>query len=156
MNITGIGTRSGRINFYEKVSEAKKMDVETEAEDSKVKGSNFMDHLNGNYSKVPYGNLAQDGTITYKGVVFVCDEQHNRICLGDVSDEKKCLNIRLKDGGSLTVNRDNLGDLSKAITMFCPEDINRILTAIAEDKQAQQVQWQIQDEEASAGLNIEA
>ena len=37
------------------------------------------------------------------------------------------------------VNRDNLSDLSQAITMFCPEDINRIMTAIAEDKRAQQM-----------------
>ena len=42
---------------------------------------------------VPYGELAQDGVIQYNGVIFVCDEKTNSICLGDMSDKSKVLNI---------------------------------------------------------------
>ena len=49
------------------------------------------------------------------------------------------------------VNRDNLSDLSQAITMFCPEDINRIMTAIAEDKRAQQMLLEKDEMESSVG-----
>ena len=96
-------------------------------------------------------NLQQNGTITYKGVTFVCDTDRNRITLGDVTDRSKCLNISLKGGGCLMVNRDNLSDLSQAITMFCPEDINRIMTAIAEDKRAQQMLLEKDEMESSVG-----
>lgn len=102
-----------------------------------------------------YGKIAglgtQNGTITYKGVTFVCDTDRNRITLGDVTDRSKCLNISLKGGGCLMVNRDNLSDLSQAITMFCPEDINRIMTAIAEDKRAQQMLLEKDEMESSVG-----
>lgn len=55
--------------------------------------------------KVPYGYLAKDGVITYNGVAFICDEKTNSICLGDVSDPKKTINIPLSGGGHLKVNR---------------------------------------------------
>lgn len=106
-------------------------------QNGQTRGSNFREHIDGTEKKAPYQHLAQNGTITYKGVTFVCDTDRNRITLGDVTDRSKCLNISLKGGGCLMVNRDNLSDLSQAITMFCPEDINRIMTAIAEDKRAQ-------------------
>ena len=108
-------------------------------QNGQTRGSNFREHIDGTEKKAPYQHLAQNGTITYKGVTFVCDTDRNRITLGDVTDRSKCLNISLKGGGCLMVNRDNLSDLSQAITMFCPEDINRIMTAIAEDKRAQQM-----------------
>lgn len=53
--------------------------------------------------KVPYGNLAKDGVIIYNGVLFTCDEKTNSICLGDVSDPKKTINITLSGGGHLKV-----------------------------------------------------
>ena len=98
-------------------------------QNGQTRGSNFREHIDGTEKKAPYQHLAQNGTITYKGVTFVCDTDRNRITLGDVTDRSKCLNISLKGGGGLMVNRDNLSDLSQAITMFCPEDINRIMTA---------------------------
>lgn len=64
-------------------------------------------------SKVPYGYLAKDGIITYNGVTFVCDEKTNSICLGD---------------------------LAKAIGMFSPEDVNRIMRAIHQDTKIQSMQ----------------
>ena len=101
---------------------------------------------------VPYFYMAKDGIIEYNGVVFVCDEEHRAICLGDTSDRGKCLNIPLSGGGSLIVNRDNLGDLAKAIGMFSPEDVNLIMRAIAEDAKIQQMKQQIEDE--TSGLDL--
>ena len=89
--------------------------------------------------KVPYGEMAEDGVIEYNGVVFVCDYDHNRLTLGDTSNEKDCINIPLSGGGSLLVNRNNIDALSKAIGMFSPEDVNRILRALAQDKKIQEM-----------------
>ncbi|MCR2050400.1 hypothetical protein NSB25_24460 [Acetatifactor muris] len=105
-------------------------------------------------AKVPYGHLAKDGVIIYKGVCFVCDEETNSICLGDMTDKKKVLNIPLSGGGHLKVNRDSIGLLSKAVGMFSPEDLNLIMRAIAEDTKIQSVQKEIEDEEASIGNHL--
>lgn len=104
--------------------------------------------------KVPYGHLAEDGIITYNGVVFVCDERSNSICLGDMTDEKNVLTIGLSDGGSLKVNRNSIGTLSKAIGMFSPEDVNRIMRAIAQDTKIQSMKKEIDDLEANVGNEI--
>lgn len=101
---------------------------------------------------VPYYYMAKDGIIDYNGIVFVCDEEHKALCLGNVSDKSKCLNIPLSGGGSLIVNRDNLDSLAKAIGMFSPEDVNLIMRAIAEDAKIQQMQQQIEDE--TSGLDL--
>lgn len=98
--------------------------------------------------KVPYSHMARDGGISYNGVTFVCDAQSNSICLGDVSDRENTLVIPLAEGGCLKVNRDNLEDLSKAIGMFSPEDINRIMRAIAKDKKARQMEQELEDEKS--------
>jgi len=105
-------------------------------------------------AKVPYGHLAKDGVITYKGVCFVCDERSNSICLGDMSNKAQVLSIPLSGGGSLNVNRANLGDLAKAIGMFSPEDVNLIMRAIAQDTKIQSMQKEIEDMEASVGEQI--
>lgn len=101
---------------------------------------------------VPYNHLAKDGFIDYNGVVFVCDEEHNAICLGNVADKSQCLIIPLEEGGTLIVNRDNLGDLAKAISMFSPEDVNRIMRAIAQDAKVQQMKKELDDEEDTIGM----
>ena len=80
--------------------------------------------------KCPYGYLAENGIIEYNGVVFICDPKTNSICLGDMSETKKVLNISLPSGGNLKVNVDNLGDLAGAVGMFSPEDLNAIMRAI--------------------------
>lgn len=104
--------------------------------------------------KVPYEHLAKDGIIEYNGVCFVCDEETNSICLGDMTDEKNVLTITLSGGGHLKVNRNNIGDLSRAAGMFSPEDLNLILRAIAKDTQIQSVKKEIEDTEASVGNRI--
>ena len=94
---------------------------------------------------VPYGYLAKNGVINYEGVTFVCDELRNAICLGDMSNPDEVLNIPLAEGGSLKVNRDNIGDLAKAIGMFSPEDVRRIMQAIATDAKCQQMQQEMDE-----------
>lgn len=96
---------------------------------------------------VPYGELAQDGIIQYNGVIFVCDEKTNSICLGDMSDKSKVLNIPLSGGGCLKVNRANIGDLSACAGMFSPEDLNLIMRAIAQDTKAQEMLLEKEDME---------
>lgn len=97
--------------------------------------------------KVPYGEMAEDGVIEYQGVVFVCDYDHNRLTLGDTSNEKNCINIPLSGGGSLLVNRNNIDALSKAIGMFSPEDVNLILRALARDKKIREMEKELDDME---------
>jgi len=94
---------------------------------------------------VPYGYLAKNGVIEYNGVIFVCDEVHNAICLGDMTDESEVLSIPLTEGGCLKVNRDNISDLAKAISMFSPEDIRRIMETIATDAKCHQMQQEMDE-----------
>ena len=70
----------------------------------------------------PYDYLAEDGEINYNGVIFQLDTKQNQLLLGDTSDKSKCLNIQLSGGGYLVVNKDNLGQLSDAISMFNAKD----------------------------------
>lgn len=106
--------------------------------------------------KCPYQALAKDGIIEYNGVTFVCDYVRNRITLGDVSNKKDCITVALSEGGSLVVNRDNLSDLAKAIGMFSPEDVNRIMRAITLDNKVRQAQQELEDEENSViGMGAE-
>lgn len=84
----------------------------------------------------------------------------NSICLGDVSDKSKVLNIALSGGGCLKVNRDNIGDLSACVGMFSPEDLNLIMRAIAQDTKAQEMQLEKEDMEGDGppggrGVNYE-
>ena len=104
--------------------------------------------------KVPYEHLAKDGVIIYNDVCFVCDEETNSICLGDMTDKKNVINIPLSGGGNLKVNRANLGDLSRAIGMFSPEDVNLIMRAIALDTKLQATEKEIDDMEASVGNQL--
>ncbi len=105
--------------------------------------------------KAPYSELAENGMIQYKGVVFVCDDANQALCLGDMTDEKNVLTIPLEKGGCLKVNRSNIGDLSRAITMFSAEDVRRILAAIAQDAQCTRKYQEIEEMEDSV-MNVTA
>lgn len=106
--------------------------------------------------KVPYGNLAQDGVINYNGICFVCDERTNSICLGNMEEKDKVINITLSGGGHLRVNRDNISDLAKAAGMFSPEDLNLIMRAIARDTKIQSMKQEMDDMKANVGNSIGA
>lgn len=116
---------------------------------STAKGSGLTEIMTG--KKAPYSYLAKDGIIDYNGVVFVCDYEHNALCLGDTGNTKDCITVPLENGGTLIVNRDNIGSLASAIDMFSPEDINRIMRAIAKDAKVQQMQHEIDEETNSIG-----
>lgn len=96
------------------------------------RGSLFSQLMDASSKKCPYSYLAKDGVVDYKGLAFVCDFEHNSLCLGDMTDSKRVLNISLPSGGSLRVNYDNIGDLQRAVGMFSPEDLNAIMRAIAQ------------------------
>ena len=117
----------------------------------------LAEKLKGTYreSKVPYSHLAKDGVIQYNGVVFVCDEVNQAICLGDMNDRKNVISIELENGGRLMVNRNNFSELQSAITMFTPEDINRILRAIADDQKEQKELQEIDEMVNSIGDDID-
>lgn len=51
----------------------------------------------------------------------------------------------------LLVNRGNLDELSRAIGMFSPEDVKRIMQAIAQDTKVQQMQKELDDEKNNIG-----
>lgn len=117
-----------------------------------TKRNYFMEKVNNTYKpSFPYAAYADGDTITYNGVVFVCDSEKNAICLGDMSNRGNVLTIPLEGGGSLMVNRDSIGMLAGAMSMFSPKDANRIMRAIAEDKKAQETQKEIEDDKNSLG-----
>ncbi len=105
--------------------------------------------------KVPYEHLAKGGVIEYNGVCFVCDEDTNSICLGDMTDKKNVLTIALSGGGFLKVNRANIGELSRAAGMFTPEDLNLIMRAIAQDTKLQATEKELEDMEANVGNQLQ-
>ncbi len=93
----------------------------------------------------PYSHMAdENNVIHYKGATFVGDSETNSLCLGDMSEEDNILSIPLSDGGTLKVNRDNISQLAKAIDMFAPKDINRIMKAISTDAKVQQKENEIE------------
>lgn len=82
-----------------------------------------------------YFSMADEsGLIVYNDVTFYCDKLTNTLKLGDCGIPQNCLIIPLEKGGSLMVNRNKLGDLMRAITMFSPEDQKRILEAIQKER----------------------
>lgn len=116
----------------------------------KVKSGQFTDNTEELFGKrnndVPYGYLANNGVITYQGVMFVCDAENKRLLLGDCSNPDNCITVPLSGGGNLVFNRNNIGSISQAIGMFSAEDVSRIMKAIAEDAKSKQVQNEIDEE----------
>ena len=140
----GSVTETAESRFAESIEESAKEDdtVKTPV----TRGVQLTRHIQGK-DKVPYGEMAEDGVIEYNGVTFVCDYEHNRLTLGDTTNKEDCINIPLSGGGSLLVNRDNIDALSKAIGMFSPEDVKRILEALARDNKIQQMKKELDDME---------
>ena len=118
------------VSSMQSIDPAKNM-ARTEKEAGFTRGTSFAAILSGEKQKCPYGHLAKDNMIEYNGVTFMCDYKSNSICLGDMSDTKKVLNISLPSGGNLKVNVDSIGGLSKAAGMFSPADLNAIMRAIS-------------------------
>lgn len=137
MMIDSMGTETAKL--------PEKPDIKDTIDD--VVADEVIRKLLGKGKQAPYSLMADErGIVEYKGVEFQCDYEHNRICLGDVSNPKNCITVGLEKGGCLVFNRENIDDLVKAIDMFSPEDINRIMRAIAEDAKLRQTRMQIEDE----------
>ena len=140
-------------NYLDEVKEEQKVrfakiDNEQEEKEKLLQSQRVKELLtekSGGSLNVPYGYLAKNGMIEYNGVIFVCDEQHNAICLGDMTNPKDVITIPLTKGGTLKVNRNSVNDLSKAISMFSPEDIRRIMEAIATDTKCRQMQQEMDE-----------
>lgn len=90
-----------------------------------------------------YFSMADDsGIIEYKGATFICDKNTNTLCLGDCSSETNCIRVSLSGGGFLLVNKDNIDELARALSMFSSEDVSRILKAIHGQNIAKQADMQ--------------
>ena len=124
-------------------------DINTARKETSIESNekDFSSILESKSKKCPYSMLARDGIIEYNGVIFSCDFDNNRISLGDMSDPKKVLNISLPSGGTLRLNVDNFGDIAKASSMFCPEDLNAIMRAIHQYNYCQKKLNEIDEEE---------
>ena len=136
MNITGYAA-TARYEYYTNRAD-------------KVKNGQPADNTEELFGKrendVPYGYLANNGMITYQGVTFVCDAENKRLLLGDCSNPDNCINVPLTGGGNLVFIRNNIGSISQAIGMFSPEDVSRIMKAIAEDAKSKQIQNEIDED----------
>lgn len=108
--------------------------------------------------EAPYSHLAHlsvlGKVIGYNGVTFFCDDENQLISLGDMSSSKQVLTISLENGGCLKVNRENIGQLAKAITMFSSEDIGRILSAIEQDKHCRGKKEELEELEETVCTNL--
>lgn len=108
-------------------------------------------------SGAPYSYLANEsGIIEYNGVEFYCNNTKRELCLGDMSNPADVICIPMSQGGTLKVNRNNIDQLSKAIGMFSPEDVNRILRAIKLDGKVQQMELEIEEMENGIGKDTRA
>lgn len=133
-------------NFIEHVITQRKNKTTNSSRDS----FNFGEYLHSKLPDCPYSALAQDGVIQYNGVTFICDSDTNSICLGDMSNPKKVLNIPLSGGGHLKVNVDNLDAIPQASGMFSAEDMGAILRAISEYEHCTGKLEEIEEEENEA------
>lgn len=127
------------------IKEEMREDIEERKEDAEQKNIDELIHrreiLN---EKGPYSFLMGDGpTLVYNGVEFTYDKD-NALCLGDMSNPDDVITIYLTTG-VFKLNRNNIDELSKAIGMFSPEDINRILNAISQDAKCQKKLKEIED-----------
>ena len=155
------GTKqSGRISSFETTVKSLLDEINADiGEAIQVSSSRLddMNHLKEKPSFMPYAGkriventneyfaMASNGTVSYNGTTFVCDMKANALTLGDVSDKNKCISVGLSKGGSLIFNRDDKQGVMDAITMFSPEDQERIIKAIQIDNMAQKAQKEIED-----------
>lgn len=138
-----------RIDSVDRNNDADSMPKQPDIKDTidDMVSDEMIQKLLGNDRRAPYSAMAnENGIIEYKGVTFQCDYEHNRLCLGNVSDVRNCITVELEGGGVLVFNRANVDDLIRAIDMFSPTDINRIMRAIAQDAKLRQIQMEIEDE----------
>ena len=100
-----------------------------------------------------YFDLADStGHIGYKGAIYYCNKESNRLELGNVSDESKCIRIKLSKGGSLLVNRENIDQLLMSISMFSAKDQGLIMQAVMKDRIATEAKKKAETQENTKDL----
>lgn len=140
-NIDGV-IEDVKLEQQERLEKLEKQELEKELVEESKKTP--FDKFNGN-TRLPYYEYADEtGVINYNGVTFTYDE-HGALCLGDTSDTSKVIRIALAGGGTLLVNRDNKSDLAKAIGMFSPEDVKRIMFALMQDNMVTEAEYEIEE-----------
>ena len=150
--ISKVDSQIDEIKEEQKLRKEKQEELQEAYEVAASRTNSMFQKLNGVYKQAcPYEYLAKDGVIEYNGIVFACDTENNAISLGDVSDKSKVITVRLSGGGTLYVNRENIGDLSQAMGMFSPEDVNCILRALADDAKIQKTEEEIEEAGAHIG-----
>lgn len=150
--ISKVDSQIDEIKEEQKLRKEKQEEQQEAYEVAASRTNSMFQKLNGVYKQAcPYEYLAKDGVIEYNGIVFACDTENNAISLGDVSDKSKVITVRLSGGGTLYVNRENIGDLSQAMGMFSPEDVNCILRALADDAKIQKTEEEIEEAGAHIG-----
>lgn len=149
-DITNSITAEQIARLFEDITKDTPEDDEFSESVSEVRGSGLMNRISG--KKAPYSSLAdENGVIEYNGIILQCDFDKNRLTLGDCSNLDNCIRVPLEGGGEFVFNRDQLGNISKIISMFSPEDQNRIMRAITLDKQCQK-QLKKLDDEVTEGI----
>ena len=92
------------------------------------------------------------GMATYNGVPIAFDFQNGIMTVGDMSAGNDIINVgKLPNGYAFSFNRDNIGDISKILDLFSPEDINKIMEVITTDNIAKSMEQEIEDEKAKIG-----
>lgn len=119
------------------------------------RGPSLKERMEESYQNEYFWRADESGMIEYNGVVFACNKRTNTLELGDCSNPANCIYVALEKGGSLLVNRDNIGELSKAISMFSPKDVESIMRALQKDRMAQNALSEI-EESKSELINIGA
>lgn len=87
------------------------------------------------------------GTAEYNGVTMVFDFEKSTISIGDMSSGRIISTGKLSCGFSLNINRNEVGNIGKILSLFSPEDVNKIMEAIITDNIACQAQMEITDKD---------
>lgn len=89
------------------------------------------------------------GVVAFRGVTLVFDSQNNTMCLGNMERGDIISAGVLSNGYGFYFNRENIGDLAKIIDLFSPEDVNKIMAAIATDDMADRMEYEIEEDKAT-------
>lgn len=152
MTIGGIGYSQTYYNTVVK----KFVTGEKDSEAIAAEQANYLSAVLKRGEGAPYSYLANEkGVIEYNGVVFTLDHERRWLCLGDMSNIDDVIRIPLRQGGCLMVNRNSIDALGRAIGMFSPEDVNRILRALKMDAKIQEMKKEIEEMEDGVGKSKE-
>ncbi len=148
-----IGRELNSQPYYYNTKAAEVADIDVKQPETEMRSvTGVPDKHNG----APYSYLAnENGVIEYNGVVFHFHDLKRQLYLGDMSNPDDVIRIPMSEGGCLMVNRDNLDDLQKAIKMFSPEDINRIMRALRLDAKIKEMEKEIEDMEDGIGKSTD-